>query len=169
MIFNPLKTSNSTKPLLPPGWVEQKSRSGTTFYANSITGVKTKTLPALEGGVVSNPLHAPAADAAPPVEPALPSGWSKRVSRSSGKAFYTHADGRRQWSPPEMGGTAQPLSTINEGASRPDPPPLPVVDNEGEGEGALPPGWTKHTSRTSGKSFFMHADGRKVKDRGAIL
>ena len=167
MMFNPLKASNVTKPLLPPGWVEQKSRSGTTFYANSITGVKTKTLPALEEGGVSNPLHASAADAAPPVEPALPSGWSKHVSRSSGKAFYTHADGRKQSSPPEMGGTAQPLSTINEGGSRSGPPPLPAVDDVGED--ALPPGWTKHTSRTTGKSFFMHTDGRKVKDRGAIM
>lgn len=34
-----------------------------------------------------------------------------------------------------------------------------------EGAGALPPGWTTHTSKSSGKTFFTHADGRKTKSR----
>jgi len=63
------QTQFASEPKLPPGWLRIKSRAGEVYFFHRQSGQATFTLP----------------------ETPLPEGWTKQVSKSTGKSYYFHA------------------------------------------------------------------------------
>jgi YHS domain-containing protein len=76
----------SDLPKLPPDWVRVRSKKGEVYFFNKKTQEAT----------FEQPKPAPQQ-----AEPPLPAGWTKHVSKSTGKSYYFHAaTGKSQFEKP---------------------------------------------------------------------